>query len=76
MMADEFVNDQDATNEKANNVKEGSKIEVKKGQWKGRKGEVFIVRDNSVLVDLGIDSETNEPIRTVVNHRNYKVIKE
>ncbi|KOO42923.1 DUF2187 family protein [Priestia koreensis] len=75
-MADEFVNDQDATNEKANNVKEGSKIEVKKGQWKGRKGEVFIVRDNSVLVDLGIDSETNEPIRTVVNHRNYKVIKE
>jgi len=76
MMADEFVNDQDATNEKANNVKEGSKIEVKKGQWKGRKGEVFIVRDNSVLVDLGIDSETNEPIRTVVNHRNYKIIKE
>ncbi|MGE7216337.1 DUF2187 family protein [Priestia koreensis] len=75
-MADEFVNDQGATNEKANNVKEGSKIEVKKGQWKGRKGEVFIVRDNSVLVDLGIDSETNEPIRTVVNHRNYKIIKE
>ena len=50
-------------------------IHIKKGPYKGKKGEVLIVRENSVIVNIGTDSDTGEPIKTVVNHKNYTISK-
>jgi uncharacterized protein YkvS len=36
-------------------------------------GEVIGVRENSVIVEYGISKHKNEPLRTIVNHKNYKV---
>jgi uncharacterized protein YkvS len=36
-------------------------------------GVVSGIRDNSVIVDYGY-SEKNEPLRTIVGHKNYKII--
>jgi len=55
-------------------AKEGDMIEVVKGLQKGKKGEVVTVRENSVIIQIGKQSETGEPIKTVVNHKNYKII--
>jgi len=35
------------------------------------KGKVLVVRDNSVIVKFGINPKTKEPLKTVVNHKNY-----
>lgn len=56
-------------------AKEGDMIHIKKGPYKGKKGEVLIVRENSVIVNIGTDSDTGEPIKTVVNHKNYTISK-
>ncbi|WP_096154457.1 MULTISPECIES: DUF2187 family protein [Bacillus] len=50
----------------------GDMIIIKTGSKKGAKGKVFIVRDSSVIVEIGKNVNTGEPIRTVVNHKNYK----
>jgi len=57
-------------------AKEGDMIDIKKGEYKGKKGEVLIVRENSVIVNIGTDSDTGEPIKTVVNHKNYTITNE
>jgi len=54
---------------------EGDTIHVVKGEQKGKKGTVLMVRENSVIVRIGTNSGTGEPIKTVVNHKNYKVVK-
>ncbi|GIO27933.1 DUF2187 family protein [Ornithinibacillus bavariensis] len=50
-------------------------IEIVNGEHKGKKGKVLIVRENSVIVEIGHNKVRDEPIKTVVNHKNYKVVK-
>lgn len=50
----------------------GDTIHIKKGKQKGKKGRVVVLRENSVIVELGVNPNTGEPIKTVVNHNNYK----
>lgn len=52
----------------------GDTILIKTGSRKGAKGKVIIVRDSSVIVEIGKNANTGEPIRTVVNHKNYKKV--
>ncbi|MDX5474446.1 MAG: YkvS family protein [Bacillaceae bacterium] len=52
----------------------GDMILIKTGSKKGAKGKVIIVRDSSVIVEIGKNVNTGEPIRTVVNHKNYKKV--
>jgi uncharacterized protein YkvS len=68
---------EEQTNEKPKelNVKEGDTIQIKKGAQNGKKGKVVVLRENSVIVEVGINPNTGEPIKTVVNHKNYKIVK-
>lgn len=63
------------TNVEIKKAEVGNTIQIKRGEKKGKKGKVIGVRSNSVIVQLGINKKTNEPIKTVVNHKNYKIIK-
>ncbi|MBP2078767.1 DUF2187 family protein [Oceanobacillus polygoni] len=56
-------------------VNEGDKIQIIKGEQKGKTGEVLMIRENSVIVKIGNNKGTGEPIKTVVNHKNYKRMK-
>ena len=47
-------------------------VEIKTGEYKGKKAKVIQVRDNSVIVELGLKTKAGEPVLTVVNHKNYK----
>jgi uncharacterized protein YkvS len=40
------------------------------------KGNVTVVRENSVIVEYGYNKEKNQPLITIVNHKNYKITKE
>lgn len=62
-------------NVKVNKANVGGTIEIKRGIKKRKKGKVVIVRKNSVIVEIGTNPNTEEPIKKVVNHKNYKVIK-
>lgn len=53
----------------------GDMIQIAKGEEKGKKGKVVAIRDNSVIAEIGINPKKNEPIKTVVNHKNYKIVK-
>ncbi|WP_420806009.1 DUF2187 family protein [Bacillus kwashiorkori] len=53
----------------------GDKIQIKRGLHKGKKGNVIQILENSVIVELGMNAKTGEPIKTVVNHKNYKIGK-
>lgn len=59
----------------AKKINEGDKIQIVKGEQKGKTGEVLMVRENSVIVKIGDHKGTGEPIKTVVNHKNYKRMK-
>lgn len=72
-MAKEAVNEESQENIKVANV--GDMIEVKTGLFKGKRGEVVLVRENSVIIKTGINPKTGEPMKTVVNHKNYKKMK-
>ncbi|GLB59609.1 YkvS family protein [Cytobacillus sp. NCCP-133] len=64
--------------ETVNNLKKadvGDTISITSGAEKGKKGRVVVVRDNSVIVDLGINPKKDEPIKTVISHKRYKVVK-
>ncbi|MUK88402.1 DUF2187 domain-containing protein [Ornithinibacillus sp. L9] len=54
---------------------EGDTIQVTKGEHKGTKGKVLTVRDNTVIIEMGTNPKTGEPIKTVVNHKKYKILK-
>ncbi|WP_173719819.1 DUF2187 family protein [Bacillus massilinigeriensis] len=60
---------------KVKKAKEGDQIEIIKGVEKGKKGKVVVVRENSVIVEIGRNVKKDEPIKTVVNHQNYKFIR-
>jgi uncharacterized protein YkvS len=53
----------------------GDSIQIIKGEEKGKKGRVVTVRENSVIAEIGKNPKKDEPIKTVVNHKNYKIIK-
>ncbi|MBU8769735.1 DUF2187 family protein [Cytobacillus oceanisediminis] len=53
----------------------GDTINILSGSEKGKKGRVIVVRDNSVIVELGINPKKDEPIKTVISHKRYKVVK-
>ncbi|WP_338448875.1 DUF2187 family protein [Niallia oryzisoli] len=75
-MADEKEVSKDKNEEVViNKATEGDTIEIKKGPMKGKKGIVIVSRENSVIVEIGTNSKTDEPIKTVVNHKNYKKAK-
>lgn len=59
---------------KAAGIQIGDTILIKNGTNKGSKGKVIVVRDSSVIVELGKNPNTGEPIRTVINHKNYKTV--
>lgn len=48
---------------------------VFKRDGKSYEGIVKVVRENSVIVEYGYNKEKNEPITTIVNHKNYKISK-
>ena len=50
-------------------------VQVKKGNSVGKKGKVVVARENSVIIEVGINPNTGEPVKTVVNHKNYKIVK-
>ena len=52
----------------------GDTIQIKNGEEKGKKGKVVVIRDNSVIVEIGKNPKKDEPIKTVVNHKNYKIL--
>ncbi|MGG1400795.1 DUF2187 family protein [Bacillus salipaludis] len=54
------------------NVQLDELVEIKTGEYKGNKAKVIQVRDNSVIVELGMKTKAGEPVLTVVNHKNYK----
>lgn len=68
-------NQQVKDKEKISKANVGDVVQIKRGVKKGSKGKVTVVRENSVIVDLGLNPKTNEPIKTVVNHKNYKKVK-
>ncbi|WP_154663534.1 DUF2187 family protein [Neobacillus dielmonensis] len=75
-MADEAILDEkNEDNTKTGKAKIGDMVEIKRGKRKGEKAEVISLRENSVIVELGINKKTGEPIKTVVNHKNYKRMK-
>jgi uncharacterized protein YkvS len=47
-----------------------------KREGQSYKGSVTVVRENSVIVEYGYNKEKNEPLTTIVNHKNYKITKE
>jgi uncharacterized protein YkvS len=51
-------------------------IIVFKREGESYKGTVTVVRENSVIVDYGYNKEKNQPLTTIVNHKNYKITKE
>ena len=44
-----------------------------KREGKSYKGLVTVVRENSVIVEYGYNKEKDEPLTTIVNHKNYKI---
>lgn len=72
-MSEEQVNEKEKVI--GNRAKEGDMIQVKKGNSVGKKGKVIVARENSVIIEVGINPNTGEPVKTVVNHKNYKIIK-
>ncbi len=54
-------------------VKIGDVIKFKR-EGEQFEGTVSGIRDNSVIVQYGYSKAKDEPLTTVVNHKNYKII--
>jgi uncharacterized protein YkvS len=44
-------------------------------EGKNLEGVVSGIRENSVMVQYGFSKEKDEPLTTIVNHKNYKIKK-
>jgi uncharacterized protein YkvS len=44
-------------------------------EGKPLEGVVSGIRENSVMVEYGFSKEKNVPLKTIVNHKNYKLKK-
>jgi len=53
----------------------GDMVLINKGVEQGTKGKVLVLRENSAIIETGYNEKTDQPIKTVVNHKNYKKIK-
>lgn len=53
-------------------AKIGDKISFKR-EGKPFEGVVSGIRENSVMVQYGFSKDKDEPLITVVNHKNYKI---
>jgi len=47
-----------------------------KREGQSYEGNVTVVRENSVIVEYGYNKERNQPLTTIVNHKNYKITNE
>ncbi|MEH7180326.1 DUF2187 family protein [Neobacillus vireti] len=56
------------------NAQIGDKISFKR-EGSSLEGVVTGVRENSVMVQYGVSKDKDEPLITIVNHKNYKIIK-
>jgi uncharacterized protein YkvS len=56
------------------NAQIGDKISFKR-EGDSLEGVVTGIRENSVMVQYGVSKEKDEPLITIVNHKNYKIIK-
>jgi uncharacterized protein YkvS len=54
------------------NAKIGDNISFNR-EGQSYKGNVKVVRENSVIVDYGYNKEKSQPLTTIVNHKNYKI---
>ncbi|PLR87710.1 DUF2187 family protein [Bacillus sp. V33-4] len=61
--------------ENINKANIGDMIQISRGNEQGQKGKVLVTRENSVIAEIGRDVKKDVPIKTVVNHKNYKLIK-
>ncbi|MCM3586704.1 YkvS family protein [Mesobacillus maritimus] len=66
---------EETTEKKVKTANIGDVIQISKGIEKGKKGKVVVLRENSVIAEIGKNKKTDEPIKTVVNHKNYKLVK-
>ncbi|MED3575699.1 DUF2187 family protein [Cytobacillus praedii] len=73
-MVEEMNKQQDGKGRGSKKPGMGDIIQILKGEAKGKQGKVIVLRENSVIVEIGVNSKTDEPIKTVVNHKNYKLI--
>jgi len=55
-------------------VKIGDVISFKR-EGESFEGTVTGVRENSVIVQYGYSKTKDEPLTTIVNHKNYKITK-
>ncbi|MFF2445472.1 DUF2187 family protein [Neobacillus sp. NPDC058068] len=46
-----------------------------KREGKTLEGVVSGIRENSVIVQYGFSKAKDEPLTTIVNHKNYKITK-
>ncbi|OIJ11225.1 hypothetical protein BKP45_14320 [Anaerobacillus alkalidiazotrophicus] len=53
----------------------GDMIKITAGDFKGEKGKIIGVYNNSSSVELDIKEADDKPRKTVIAHKNYKVIK-
>jgi uncharacterized protein YkvS len=56
------------------NAKIGDNISFKR-DGETHDGTVTGVRENSVIVQYGYSKVKDEPLTTIVNHKNYKITK-
>jgi uncharacterized protein YkvS len=56
------------------NAQIGDKISFKR-EGDSFEGVVTGIRENSVMVQYGVSKDKDEPLITIVNHKNYKIIK-
>lgn len=73
-MTEEAKNKQDGKGKNFKKPSMGDLVQILKGDAKGKQGKVIVLRENSVIVEIGVNTKTDEPIKTVVNHKNYKLI--
>ena len=52
----------------------GDAIEITDGSFSGEKGTIIAVYKNSAAIELDLKEANNKPRKTVVAHKNYKVI--
>ncbi|MCT8138549.1 DUF2187 family protein [Anaerobacillus sp. CMMVII] len=52
----------------------GDTIKILDGDFKGEKGKIIGVYNNSSSVELETREENDKPRKTVIPHKNYKVI--
>jgi len=74
-MSEEVLEDKKDQKNTEGKASIGDIVQVKRGAKKGVKGRVVVIRPNSVIIEMGTNPKTGEPVKTVVNHKNYKKVK-